>query len=141
MTVVIYAMSGCAFISAGHCCSGHSHLDGEAHEDHDHLQMDPAFDKISLSEFARATNDFSLSQRHCCGQGLHDEGDRIALHTTNCARSTEPNRVVTWLSSSDEAGHGQPDSPHVHSRASCALCRASARSPALESILTVSLLI
>jgi len=141
ISVVIYAMSACALISAGHCCSGHSHLDSEAQEDHDHPPTEPRSDEIFLSGFASAPNEPSLSQRHCCGQGLHSEGERIALHAASCQRSTEPSRVVTWLSSWDEPGHGQPESPHVYNRALSALSRASARSPALESILTVSLLI
>jgi hypothetical protein len=141
MTMLIYAVSGCLFINSGHCCSGHSHLDGEAQEDHDHLPIEPGSEKISLSESTFAPNDFSLSRRHCCGQGLHGEGDRIALHAASSQRSTDPSRLVTGLSQSAEADHGPQDSLHVHSRASCTLSRASARSPALESILTVSLLI
>ncbi len=141
MTVVLYAISGCAFINVGHCCSGHSHIDGQAQEDHDHLPVEPGSEKIPLSEFAVAPNDSSLSQRHCCGQGLHGEGERIAFHAVNCQRSAEPSRLVTWLSSSAALCHGQVELSYAFSRGDCALSRAPARSPALESILTVSLLI
>jgi hypothetical protein len=141
MTVVIYTMAGCAFITDGHCCSGHSHVDGEAQEDHEHLPVEPGSDRLALSEFASAPNEFSLSQRHCCGQGLHGEGERIAFHAVNCQRSAEPSRLSTWLSSSAAPCHGQADFPHAFPRVGCALSRAPARSPALESILTVSLLI
>jgi hypothetical protein len=141
MTMLIYAVSGCAFINSGHCCSGHSHPNGEAQEDYDHLPVEPGSEKISLSEFTPAPNDCSLSQRGCCGQGLHGEAERIALHAASSQRSTDPSRLVTGLSPSGEADHGPHDSLHAHSRTSCALSRASARSPALESILTVSLLI
>jgi len=141
MTVLIYGLSGCAFINSGHCCSGHSHPDVQPLEDHDHLPTEDAHDDIAVSDSGSVPNDFSLSKRHCCGQGLHGESDRIALHVASCLRSSDPSRMVKWLSASDEADYGQPDSPYVRIRSCCALSRPSARSPALESILTVSLLI
>jgi hypothetical protein len=141
ITLVIYATSACAFIAVSHCCSGHSHLDGEAHEDHDHLAVDLDFERISASEHAFAPNGSSFSHGHCCGQGLHGEGDGIALHAANCQRSTEPNRFMTWLSLFAELSYWQLDSHHAFCGTGNALFRASARSPALESILTVSLLI
>jgi hypothetical protein len=140
MTVLIYALSACAFMNSGHCCSQHSHGEGEAHGDHDHVIAGSSSD-VAFSDLIPLPNDFSLSQRHCCGQGLHGEGDRIAFHAASCQRSNDPSRLVTWLSPSAEAEHGPHDSLHVHNPSSCALSRASARSPALESIRTVSLLI
>jgi len=141
MTVLIYALSACAFIRAGHCCSQHSHGEGEGHGDHDHAIAEFASDGLAHADLISLPNELSLSQRHCCGQGLHGEGDRIALHAASSQRSTEPSRVLTWLSPLDEAGHQRPNSSHVYSCGSGPFSRASARSPALESILTVSLLI
>jgi len=140
MTMLIYMLSGFAFINSGHCCSEHSHMDGEAQEDH-HLPVQPCSEEIALSELTSVPGDFSLSQKHCCGQGLHSEGNGIALHVVNCQSPTEPSPLSTWLSSFAALRHGQHESPHVFSGAGCAVCRASARSPTLASILTVSLLI
>lgn len=134
ITVVIYTMSACAFISTGHCCSGHCHLDGEAQEDNDHMP-------VELSGFASAPNEFSLSQRHCCGQGLHGGNEKIALHAVNCQRSIEASRLAAWLSWYAALSHEQPDFAYVLAREGWPLSRAPARSPALVSILTVSLLI
>ena len=140
ITVLIYALSACAFISPGHCCSQHSHSEGEAHEDHDHVIGGSESD-VTFSDSIPLPNELAWSHRHCCGQGMHGGGERIALHAVSYQRLTEPNCVTAWLSPSHEGRHGRPDSPHVGGHASCALFRAHARSPALESILTVSLLI
>lgn len=140
MTALIYAVAACVFIGSGHCCSQHSHGEGEAHGESDHVIAGSVSD-VPFSELMLLPNEPAWSKKHCCGQGLHNQSDRISLHGTTCQRSIVPNRVVTWLSLSDEPGHWQPDFPHAHSRSYHALNRASARSPALESILTVSLLI
>lgn len=140
ITVLVYALSACAFIAPGHCCSGHSHSEGVAHEDHDHVIAGSPSDE-AFSHLSPLPSELAWSHRHCCGQGLHGEGERIAFHAASHQRSTNPSRLITWLSPSAEVVHGSPESPHVDSYASCTLSRASARSPALESILTVSLLI
>jgi hypothetical protein len=140
MTVLIYALSACAFIIPGHCCSQHSHGEGEADGDHDHMIAESAPDGLALSDLTSLLNEPSVS-RHCCGQGLHGAADRIALHAASSQSSTEPSRVVRWLSPSAEADHRRPEILNLHSLSMCALSRPSARSPALESILTVSLLI
>ena len=141
MTVMIYAIFACALVGAGQCCSQHSHDKGEGHGDRDHVIPDSVFDGVALSNLIPLPNQLAWSQKHCCGQGLHVADDRIAFHVVNCQRSTEPSRPPTWLSSSTALCHGQPDSSDLFARAGCSLSRASARSPALESILTVSLLI
>lgn len=140
MTLLIYLLAVCSFIDLRHCCSGHSHDEGEAHGDHGHA-VDRSSVDVCFSNSMPLPNGLTWSQRHCCGQGLHGEDDRVALHAVNCQRSSEPSRVVTSLPSQDKAGYGQPESPQVHCRAGHTLFRASARSPALEFILTVTLLI
>lgn len=139
MTMLMYAASGCAFVNSGHCCSGHSHLDGEAHHEHDHLPQEPGSDDSAASEPDYTHNDFSLSPRHCCGQGIHGEAERIALHVASSQRSTDP--YFSGSLSSLRGDDGLRDSLCIHSRTNYALSRATARSPGLESILTVSLLI
>jgi hypothetical protein len=141
MTVLIYTVSACAFIAPSHCCSQHSHGDGDEHGDHDHVISESASDAPVLSGLTSRSTEPSFSQRRCCGQGFHGKGDGIALHAANCQRPTEPNRLVTWLSPSAAPDHGGPVRLNYHSLSICALSRAPARSPALESILTVSLLI
>ncbi len=135
ITVLTYAISLCAFINAGHCCSGHSHPDGQAQDDHDHLPLQASSENIVLSESTSSTDHLLFFQRPCCGQSLQGENHRIAL------RSTEPSRLVTWFSAGLETGYEQTVCASVEYPINCAVSRACARSPALESILTVSLLI
>jgi hypothetical protein len=140
MTALIYVLSSCALISPGHCCSQHSHGEVDAHGDDDHLVAESPPD-VAFSDLETLPNELVWSRMHCCGQGPHGEGQRIALHAASCQRSTEPSRPAPWLSASAEAAHGGPYSPNAHGLGTCPLSRASPRSPALESILTVSLLI
>jgi len=139
MTAMIYALWACALISPGHCCSHHGHGESEVTGDHDHGRLSDhfAFDGPNPSCLTSLSHEISLSQRHCCGQGLHGEDDRIALHAANCQGANEPTRLVTRLSQSADAVHAQLGCRRTNS----ALVQASARSPAQESILTFFLLI
>jgi len=138
MTLLLYTVSACYFIQTSHCCSHLELHDHDSQDDHQHPAHTPLAE-TSTSLLCNQDTPF-FSQPHCCGKGL-DHGDREQTpHVANAQNLLDRKPFPeAFCHFNDEAG--SQSSPAEPDLIVSGFPYFFARSPALQSLRTVLLLI